>query len=150
MGAGECNAVIADAAEGPELADAMDCGRAVDMPETGSVLDAGHSPRGAFFRAAHADPSPAGDGPTPFVCDDEVDMVEFDEAVEARDDEELARWMLLRGMNIWRYSSPVIGLAPFATPLDPFHPWREMFWKFGGGATAVIDYQVRGERLPRS
>ena len=102
MGEGECSAVIADAADGPELADAMDCGRAVDMPETGSVLDAGHSPRGPFFRAAQLDASPAGAGPTPFVCDEDDDIVGADEAVEASDDEELARWMLLRGMNIWR------------------------------------------------
>lgn len=64
-------------------------------------MDAGHSPRGGFcFRAAHVDPSPAGAGPTPFVCDEEVDIVEFDEAVDASDEEEFARWMLLRGMNI--------------------------------------------------
>jgi hypothetical protein len=65
IGAGECSAVIAEVAEGPELAVAMDCGRALVMPETGSVLDAGHNPLGAFLRAAHVEPSPAGGGATP-------------------------------------------------------------------------------------
>jgi hypothetical protein len=93
---------MAEAAEGPELADAMGCERAVEMPETGSVLDAGHSPRGAFFRA-HVDPSPCGDGTTPFACDDDdADTVELDDAAEDSEEDEFARWTLLRGMNIWR------------------------------------------------
>ena len=142
-GDGECSAVIADAAEGPELAEGMGCERAVDMPEMGSALDGGHSPRGAFLRA-HVDPSPCCTGPPPFVCAEEVDIVLLDDAVDESDDDELARWTLFRGMNIARYSSVVIGFAPLATPLEPFHPaWREMFWKFGGGATAVIDMEVR-------
>lgn len=38
--------------------------------------------------------------------------------------------------------------APLGTPLEPLHAWREIFWKFGGGATAVIDAAGREERLP--
>lgn len=133
---------MAEAAEGPEPADAMDCGRAVDMPETGSVFDAGHSPLGAFFRAAHVDPSPAGAGPTPFACEETVDIVEVADACEERDEDELERWALLRGMNILK-SSVLIGGAPFGTPLEPLH----LFWKFGGGATAVIGNECAA-RLP--
>lgn len=147
IGAGECSAFIADAAEEPGPADAMDCGRAVEIPEMGSVLDAGHSTLGAFFRAAHVDPSPTGEGPTPFVCEDDVDKVELVEACEERDEDEFVRWALLRGMNILK-SSVLMGAAPLGTPLAALHPCREMFWKFGGGATAVIDLDVRSERLP--
>lgn len=115
------------------------------MPEMGSVFDAGHSPLGAFFRAAHVEPSPAGADPTPFACcgdDDDVEMVELLDACEERDEDELERWALLRGMNILK-SSVLMGGAPLGTPLAPVHPCREMFWKFGGGATAVIDSSVR-------
>lgn len=35
--------------------------------------------------------------------------------------------------------------TPLATPLEPLHPWREMFWKLGGGATAVIAGLVQVE-----
>jgi hypothetical protein len=41
-----------------------------------------------------------------------------------------------------------MGVAPLGTPLEPFHPWRDMFWKLGGGATAVIGVVVREQRLP--
>lgn len=134
MGAGECSAVMAEAAEGPELAEAMDCGRVFVMPETGSVLVVGHSPLGAFFRAAHVDPSPAGADPTLLDCEDVADAVEVEDACEDSDDDELERCAVFRGMYM-RNSSVVMGVAPLGTPLDPLH----LFWKFGGGATAVID-----------
>lgn len=102
MGAGVCNAVIADAADGPELAGAIDGARAVDKPDMGSVFEAGHSPLEPFFRAAHVDASPAGAGPTPFVWTDEVGMAVLEDALELSDEEEFERWMLLRGINIWR------------------------------------------------
>lgn len=102
MGAGECRAVIADAAEVPEPADAMDCGRAFVIPETGSVLDAGHSPRGDFFRAAHVDASPDEDVAPRVLGWEAAETVEVDEALELRDEDEFERWTLLRGMNIWR------------------------------------------------
>jgi hypothetical protein len=98
MAEGDCSAFMAEAAEGLGPADAMDCGPAVDMPEMGSVFEGGHSPRGAFLRAAKVDPSPAGAGPTPCVCEDEVEMVEVAEAVDDKDDDEFARCRLLRGM----------------------------------------------------
>jgi hypothetical protein len=102
MGAGECNAVIAEAADVPEPADAIDCGRAFVRPETGSVLDAGHRPRGAFLRAAHVDASPDEEvAPRLFGCD-AVETVEVEDALELSEEDELERWTLLRGMNIWR------------------------------------------------
>lgn len=125
IGAGACSAVMAEAAEGPGPADAMDWGRAVDMPEMGSVLDAGHSPRGAFFRA-HVGASPAGAGVTPFApfgWDEVFDTVELADAVDASDEDEFVRWTLLRGMNILK-SSP---LAPLGALLGPLHPCRAMF-----------------------
>lgn len=112
---------MAEAADGPEPAEAMDCGRALVMPDTGSVLDAGHSPLGAFFRAAHVeDASPAGAGPTPFGCDDADDIVEVEDACDDSEDDELERWALLRGMNILK-SSVLMGVAPLGTPLEPLH-----------------------------
>jgi hypothetical protein len=119
MGAGECSAVIAEAAEGPELAEAIDCGRALVIPDTGSVLVAGHSPLGAFFRA-HVDPSPAGAGPTPLDCDDVADTVDVEDACDERDDDELERCAVFRGMNM-RNSSVVMEVGPLGTPLDPLH-----------------------------
>jgi hypothetical protein len=102
-GTGECNAVMAEAADVPELADAIDCGRAVEIPETGSVFDDGQRPRGPFFpRAAHAAASLVGAGPRPFVWDDAEDIVDVDDAAEARDEDELARCRLFLGMNMWR------------------------------------------------
>jgi hypothetical protein len=111
---------MADVAEGPELADATDCGRALVMPETGSVLVVGHSPLGAFLRAAQVDPSAAGAGTTPFDCDDAADAVELDDACEERDDDELERCAGFRGINM-RNSSVVMGVGPLETPLDPLH-----------------------------
>lgn len=143
MGAGVWSAVMAEAAEGPEPAVAMGCGRAFVMPDTGSVLDAGHSPLGAFLRAAaQVEPSAAGEGAVPFGCDEAVEMVDEDEACEESDDDELERWALLRGMNILKSSVAMEG-APLGTPLVPLH----LDWKFGGGATAVID-SVCAARLP--
>lgn len=108
------------------------------MPETGSVLVAGHNPLGAFFRAAQVEPSAAGAGPTALVCDDEaVDIVDADEACEESDEDEFERWALFRGINILK--SSLMGAAPLGTPLGPLH----LFWKFTGGATAVITVNVQ-------
>lgn len=71
------------------------------MPTTGSVLVAGHSPLGAFFRAAQVEPSAGGAAPTPFVCDDEaVEMVVVEDAWDESDEDELERCALFRGMYI--------------------------------------------------
>jgi hypothetical protein len=121
IGAGVCSAVMAEVAESPGPADAIDWGRTAVIPETGSVLDAGHSPRGAFFRA-QVGPSPAGEGVTPFVCEGAGDIVAAD-AVDASEEDEFERCTVLRGMNILK-SSP---LAPLGTPLGPLHPCRAMF-----------------------
>lgn len=99
IGAGVCRAVMADVADGPGPAEAMDCGRAVDIPDTGSVLDGGHNPRGPFLRAQAA-ASPAGAGVAPLVWGVSAGTMVLAEADDAREDEEFARWRFLRGMNI--------------------------------------------------
>lgn len=91
---------MAEAAEAPGPADAMGCGRAVDIPAMGSVLATGHSPFGAFvLRAAQADASLPFEGATPFGCDEDADNVEVVEACDDRLEDELERWALFRGMN---------------------------------------------------
>lgn len=81
MADGACRALMAEAADEPEPADAMGWGRAVEIPAMGSVLDAGHSPFGAFvLRAAHAEASLAFGGATPLACDEDADAVEVLEA----------------------------------------------------------------------
>lgn len=128
---------MAEAAEGPGPADSTDCGRAVESPAIGSVLDAGHSPFGAFvLRAAHVDASLPLAGATPFSCDGGAATVGVLDACDDRDDDELLRWALFRGMN----RAP----PPLGTP-SVLHACRLMFWKLTGGATAVIGKAVRGE-----
>lgn len=130
MADGACRALIAEAADDPGPAEAMGCGRAVDIPEMGSVLVAGHSPFGALvLRVAQAEVSVPLEGATPLACDEEADMVEVVDACDDRDEDELVRWALLRGMNM----AP----PPLGTP-SALHACRLMFWKFTGGATAVI------------
>jgi hypothetical protein len=108
------------------------------MPATGSVLEAGHSPLGAFFRAAQVAPSAAGGAPGPLVCEDEaVETVDVDEAWDESDEDELERCALFRGMNILK--SSLTGAAPLGTPLGPLH----LFWKLTGGATAVMTVGVQ-------
>lgn len=95
---------MAEAAEVPELEGTMvgPCGRAVVIPETGSFFEAGHSPRGPFLRAAHDDASCGRGVDTPLGCCD-GGMTVLVEALELRDEVELARCSVLRGcMNMWR------------------------------------------------
>ena len=125
---------MADAAEEPEPADAMGCGRAVEIPAMGSVLEAGHSPFGALvLRAAHAEASLPFGGATPLACDEDADIVEVLDACEANEDDEFVLCALFLGMNM----AP----PPFGTP-SALHAWRLMFWKLTGGATAVIGETV--------
>jgi hypothetical protein len=152
MGAGTCSALIADAADELGPADAMGCGRAVVMPEMGSVLVAGHSPLGALvLRAAHAASLPLGVA-TPFGWGSGAEAVEPVEACDESDVEEFVRWAL-RGTKM----APPLG-APSA-----LHGCRLMFWYWTGGATAVIGNVVgvagrrcaqgrfcRDSRVPRS
>lgn len=108
IGAGACSALIADAADELGPADAMGCGRAVVIPETGSVLVAGHSPLGALvLRAAHAASLPFG-GATPFGWGGGAEAVEPVEACDESDVEEFVRWAL-RGTKM----APPLG-APSA------------------------------------
>lgn len=118
MAEGACRALMADAAEEPEPVDAMGCGRAVEIPDTGSVLVAGHSPFGAFaLRAAHAEASLLFEGATPLACDDDAERVDVLDAWEDSEDDELVRWALFRGMNM---------APPFGTP-SALHACRLMF-----------------------
>ena len=80
----------------------------------------------------------------PLARGDGAGIVEFDEddELEASDDDELARWGLLRGMNILATSSAFIALSPPWLPLAP-HAERLICWKLGGFATAVIWRVVR-------
>jgi hypothetical protein len=117
---------MAEAADEPGTADAMGCGRAVEIPAMGSVLVAGHNPLGAFvLRAAHAGSVPGPvpvpgavplAGATPLDCEDAADMVELVDACDDSDELELLRWALLRGMK-----------APLGVPPSALHGCRLMF-----------------------
>lgn len=86
---------MAEAAEGPDEDEAIDCGRAVDRPAMGSALDEGHSPRAGFLREPQAFGSWGGGCCIPLVWADDDAMVEVDE-VEEMEDEEFDCWALLR------------------------------------------------------
>jgi hypothetical protein len=150
---GLCSAEMADAAEGPEVAEFTDCGRAVEMPAIGSDFEGCHIPRAVLFREPQSPPFTAPF--TPFVfgaadCVDMVDEVDVDEASEFSEEEELERCAGLRGMSILETSSALIVLRPFvAAPLGPLHPdLLLMDCRFGGFATAVIceGWQSQGNR----
>lgn len=134
-----CRAEIAEAAEGPDEEEAMDCGRAVERPAIGSALDEGHSPRAGFLREPQPFGSAGGGCGMPLVWAGEEAMVEVDE-VEEMEDEELDRWALLRwGMNILETSSALMAGAA----LGALHPVLVFGWKFKGGATAVMGSACR-------
>jgi hypothetical protein len=140
---GLCRAEMAEAADGPDDAVDIDCGRAVEMPAMGSALDAGHSPRACRFREAQSlavvplvplTPLTAPAPLDPLLCVEAADMVDVAEDCDDRElseEEELVRCALLRGMSIRETSSALIAFRPLAEALGPRH-------KFGGGATAVI------------
>jgi hypothetical protein len=137
---GVCKAEMDDAADAPEEADAMDCGRAVERPAMGSALEAGHMLR-AVRRFEFQSPCTA--PLAPLLWPDAADMVEFEEAVDERElseEDEFVRWACLRGRSMRDTSSAdiVLMLKPLLL-LGPLHPVRLLSdWKFGGGATAVI------------
>lgn len=84
---GACSADNPEAAEALLLADVMDCGRAVDRPETGSVFPVGGQiPLVVRFLAPQ---SPLVAAEVGLVAADPAEMVELDEAFEERDEEEL-------------------------------------------------------------
>lgn len=136
-----CSADSPEAADGPDVEDATDCGRAVDKPAVGSAFEGGHRLRAGFFLV---NPSTG----APFVCTDDAEMVEFEDADEAIEEDEVVRCAAFRGMNIRETSSALMEFMPFGAPLGALHPAREMGWKFGGGATAVICHDSK-EQLPR-
>jgi hypothetical protein len=123
-GAGACSALMAEAAEAAGPAEATGCERAVEMPETGSVLVAGHRLFGALvLRAAQACSLPfAGAAPFGGADDDAADTVELVEACDDSDEDELVRWALFRGK------------------LSALHACLSCLFmsKWTGGATAVI------------
>jgi hypothetical protein len=92
---------MAEAADDPEPADAMGCGRAAVIPAIGSVLVVGHNPFGVFALRVAAQSVPFA-GAVPFDCDDDddADIVEALDACDERLDEELDRWALFRGINM--------------------------------------------------
>ncbi len=88
------------------------------------------------------------DEDAPFVWPELAAIVVVLEDEDAREEEELVRWTLLRGMKILDTSSPLIEFRPACAPLPPVHPTLEIGWKFGGVATAVICRSC-GEWFPR-
>lgn len=98
------------------------CSLVVVVPATGSALPAGHGPDFcAFLRAAvfapqrlKSPPDADGDMGTPLVCgaEDVTVAVDDPEDVEAIEEEEFARWALLRGMNMRVTSSAFIAAIP--------------------------------------
>lgn len=108
------------------------------MPETGSALDAGQRPLIGFFRGPHPPGSPFVVGVSPLGCEVATGIVYVDDPddEDARDDEELVRCALLRGMSIRVTSSALMGFNPPWPPLPVFH--RAGGWRLGGDATAVI------------
>lgn len=110
---------MAEVAEGPELAEAMDCGRVLVMiPETGSVFVAGHSPLGAFLREAQVEFSlGVVCGAAALACEEAVEAVEVVDACEDKEDDELERCALFRGINTGRNSS---GVPLVALPVHLF------------------------------
>ena len=95
-----------------------EAGRAVFTPDIASALFDGHGPdRGTFFLAAALPQlldSLDVDIGTPLACGACWVSVDVDdvEEFEDKEDEELARWTLLRGMNILATSSAFIELIP--------------------------------------
>lgn len=116
-GSTECCCCIEEAAEVPFGA-RIDWGRADVTPDTGSDLLTGHGPvRCGFFRV----PAVLDQVPTsltgvkvPVDCWEVFDIVDVPEdevdELEEREDDELARCTLFRGMNIRATSSGFIEL----------------------------------------
>ena len=103
---GAWSADIAEDAVGPDVAELTACGRAVLSPVAGSAFPGGHRPLVGFFRTAQLLVSPD-DTLVPFVCAEDADIVDVDEFVDARDDDEFCRVAVLRGpgANILETSS---------------------------------------------
>lgn len=126
-------------ADGPEVAEFIVCGRAVEIPVAGSALPVGQRPLVGFFLDAQLTASFAA-AVAPLVCTAvavAVDVVDDAELVDASDEEEFCRVAVLRGpgANILVTSSGFIAVKPLALDV---HPKRVLGWKFSGGATAVI------------
>jgi hypothetical protein len=123
---------MADAAEGPDVAEFTDCGRAVEIPAIGSDFDGCHIPRVVRFREPQ---SPFTAPFTPFVlgaadCVDTVDVEDVDDAREFSEEDEFERCAVLRGMSILSTSALMV-----LTPLASLHLLLD---RCMGGATAVI------------
>lgn len=95
------------------------------MPVAGSAFPGGQSPRVGFLRVAQLAVSPFEDTLVLFVCADDAEIVEAEDAVEAIEDEEFCRCTVLRGPgpNILLTSSVFI-VAPKELPLAELHPMR--------------------------
>jgi len=102
-----------------------------DNPVTGSAFE-GHKLRVGFFLVPQ---SPLTLFVAPFVVEG-ADIVELEDACEARDEDELVLWAVFRGISIRETSSALMLFKPLGASLPELQ--REMDWKLGGGATAVI------------
>lgn len=135
---GACSAEIADAAEGPEVAEFTDCDLALERPATGSDLPVGHRFFVGFFLILQ--PALSDDAaPDPFGCTELLDTVEVDELVDAMEDAEFCLCKAFRDpfANILPTSSEFM-VNPFCPALAELHPILGFGWKDKGGATAVI------------
>lgn len=104
---------IADAAEGPDVAELTDWGRAVDIPAIGSDLEGCHIPRVVRFREPQSPPLVCGvDEAETTVEAEEVEEVEVEEAREFMDEEEFVRCAVLRGRSILDTSSAFMAFRP--------------------------------------
>ncbi len=103
---------IAEAAEVPGDGEASDCGRAGDIPETGSAFEEGQSPLVGFFLDSHPPRSPFANGGPPLICELGAEIVDVDEDEDAMEEDEFVRCALFRGMNILETSSALMEFSP--------------------------------------
>ena len=88
---------MVDAADWPDDGVESGCGRAVDIPDTGSAFDGGQRPLAGFFRGPHPPCSPFAATASPFVWAAAGAVHVFDEDEDATEEDELVRWALFRG-----------------------------------------------------
>jgi hypothetical protein len=92
MGAGACRAEMAEAAEGPEDVEAMDWGRAVEIPAVGSAFDIGHRYLTGRFLS-----TPFAAGAAPLEPEEAAEIVDELDDNEEREEEEFERGAVFRG-----------------------------------------------------
>jgi hypothetical protein len=125
---------MADAAEGPDV-DVMDWGRVTEIPAVGSALEGGHKDlAGRFLEASPFVWTAEAEEPVEaLVAVDEVD--DWDDRDE--DEFDLVA-VFLGGMSILETSSALMAKPLEVALLEAPHADLGIFWKLGGGATAVM------------